>query len=159
MERGLVIGAERRARSLVDLRAIPARTQITKHQCIQGWSGVAAWTGVALADLLGACEPLPNAKYIVFDAFDEHEPGQPYYETIDLELARHSQTILAYEMNGERLPIPHGAPCRLRVETQFGFKMVKYVRSMGLIEDFRVVGGGQGGFRESTRFYGPEAGI
>jgi DMSO/TMAO reductase YedYZ molybdopterin-dependent catalytic subunit len=138
---------------------MPMRSQITKHHCIQGWSGVAAWTGVALADLLGACEPLPNAKYIVFHAFDEHEPGQPYYETIDLELARHSQTILAYEMNGERLPIPHGAPCRLRVETQLGFKMVKYVHSMELIEDFRVVGRGQGGFREDTQFYGPEAGI
>jgi sulfoxide reductase catalytic subunit YedY len=145
--------------SLVDLRAMPMRTQITKHHCIQGWSGVAAWTGIALADLLGACEPLPNAKYIVFHAFDEHEPGQPYYETIDLELARHSQTILAYEMNGEPLPIPHGAPCRLRVETQLGFKMVKYVHSMELIEDFRVVGRGQGGFREDTQFYGPEAGI
>jgi DMSO/TMAO reductase YedYZ molybdopterin-dependent catalytic subunit len=145
--------------SLVDLRSMPARTQITKHHCIQGWSGVASWTGVALADLLAACEPLPGAKYVVFRAFDEHVEGQPYYETIDLELARHSQTILAYEMNGEPLSIPHGAPCRLRVETQLGFKMVKYVLSMEFIEDFRAVGRGQGGFREDTQFYGPEAGI
>jgi DMSO/TMAO reductase YedYZ molybdopterin-dependent catalytic subunit len=145
--------------SLIDLRSMHARTQVTKHHCIQGWSGVAAWTGVALADLLAACEPLPRAKYIVFHAFDEHVEGEPYYETIDLELARHSQTILALDMNGEPLPIPHGAPCRLRVETQLGFKMVKYVHTMEFIEDFRAVGRGQGGFREDTQFYGPEAGI
>jgi len=145
--------------SLSDLRAMKARTQITKHHCIQGWSGVAAWTGVALGDLLEACEPLPTARYIVFRAYDEHVEGEPYYETIDLELARHSQTILAYDMNGKPLPIRHGAPCRLRVETQLGFKMVKYIRSIEFIADYRVVGKGQGGFREDTQFYGPEAGI
>jgi len=145
--------------SLIDLRAMKAQTQITKHHCIQGWSGVAAWTGVALSELLAACEPLPNARYILFRAFDEHVEGEPYYETIDLELARHSQTILAYDMNGEPLPIPHGAPCRLRVETQLGFKMVKYVHSIEVIEDYRVVGRGQGGFREDTQYYGAEAGI
>jgi DMSO/TMAO reductase YedYZ molybdopterin-dependent catalytic subunit len=145
--------------SLVDLRSMPVRTQITKHHCIQGWSGVAAWTGVALADILSRCEPLPNARYIVLHAFDEHVDGRPYYETIDLELACHEQTILAYEMNGKPLSIPHGAPCRLRVETQLGFKMVKYLRSIELIEDYRAIGRGQGGFREDTQFYGPEAGI
>ncbi|MGO9837937.1 MAG: molybdopterin-dependent oxidoreductase [Polyangiaceae bacterium] len=78
---------------------------------------------------------------------------------MDLELARHSQTILAYEMSGEPLPMPHSALCRLRVETQLGFKMLKYVHSVELIEDFRVAGPGQGGFREDTQFYSPEAGI
>jgi sulfoxide reductase catalytic subunit YedY len=145
--------------SLAELRSMPARTQITLHHCIQGWSGVAAWTGVPLAELLAACEPLSIARYVLFRAFDEHVEGVPYYETIDLELARHPQTILAYAMNGEPLPIPHGAPCRLRVETQLGFKMVKYLRSIELVEDYRVVGRGQGGFREDTQFYGPEAGV
>jgi sulfoxide reductase catalytic subunit YedY len=145
--------------SLADLRSMRARTQITLHHCIQGWSGVAAWTGVALADLVAQCGPLPAARYVLFRAFDEHVEGQPYYEVIDLELARHSQTILAYEMNGEPLSIPHGAPCRLRVETQLGFKMVKYLRSIEFIADYRAVGRGQGGFREDTQFYGPEAGI
>ncbi len=145
--------------SLHDLRAMKVRSQITKHHCIQGWSGVAAWTGVALSDVLAACEPLPTARYVLFRAFDEHVEGEPYYETIDLELARHSQTILAYDMNGEPLPIPHGAPCRLRVETQLGFKMVKYLRTIELVEDYRTVGRGQGGFREDTQYYGPEAGV
>lgn len=147
------------ALTLPELRAMPAHRQITLHHCIQGWSGIAAWRGIALAELLARCEPLPEARYVLFHAFDEHVEGQPYYETIDLELARHSQTILAYEMNGEPLSIPHGAPCRLRVETQLGFKMVKYLRSIELIADYRDVGRGQGGFREDTQFYGPEAGI
>jgi DMSO/TMAO reductase YedYZ molybdopterin-dependent catalytic subunit len=145
--------------SLVELRAMPARTQITLHHCIQGWSGIAAWTGVALADVLRRCAPLPGARYVVFRGFDEHLRGEPYHETIDLELARHPQALLAYDMNGARLSVPHGAPCRLRVETQLGFKMVKYLRSIELVEDYRAEGKGQGGSREDVQFYGVEAGI
>jgi sulfoxide reductase catalytic subunit YedY len=145
--------------SLGDLRSMRARNQTTLHHCIQGWSGVAESTGVALADPIARCEPLSTARYVLFHAFDEHVEGHPYYEVIDLELARHSQTILAYEMNGEPLSIPHGAPSRLRVETQLGFKMVKYLHSIEFIDDYRSVGRGQGGFREDTQFRGPEAGI
>lgn len=144
--------------SLTDLRAMPRRTQITKHNCIQGWSAVGEWTGVAVADVLDRCRPLANARYLVLRGFDEHE-GRVYYETIALELARCPQTILAYEMAGAPLSVPHGAPCRLRVETQLGFKMVKYLRSLELVADYRHLGDGQGGFREDTQFYGPEAGI
>ena len=146
------------ALSLADLRAMPKQTQITKHHCIQGWSAVGEWSGVAIAEILDRCQPLPNARFLVLRGFDERE-GRIYYETIDLVLARHSQTILAYEMNGEPLPIPHGAPCRLRVETQLGFKMVKYLRSIELVDDYHQLGDGQGGFREDTQFYGQEAGI
>jgi DMSO/TMAO reductase YedYZ molybdopterin-dependent catalytic subunit len=144
--------------SLADLRALPKQTQITKHNCIQGWSAVGEWTGVAVADVLDRCRPLAGARYLVLRGFDEQN-GRGYYETIDLELARHPQTILAYEMNGVALPIPHGAPCRLRVETQLGFKMVKYLRSIELVQDYRQLGDGQGGFREDTQFYGSEAAI
>ena len=136
--------------SLADLHALPKQTQITKHHCIQDWS--------AVAELLDRCRPLRSARFLAFHGFDEHD-GRAYYETIDLELARHPQTILAYEMNGAPLPIPHGAPCRLRVETQLGFKMVKYLRSIELVQDYQQLGDGQGGFREDTQFYGPEAGI
>jgi DMSO/TMAO reductase YedYZ molybdopterin-dependent catalytic subunit len=144
--------------SLAELRVLPRQTHITKHNCIQGWSAVGEWTGVAVADLLDRCRPLASARYLVFRGFDEPE-GREYYETIDLELARHPQTILAYEMNGATLSIPHGAPCRLRVETQLGFKMVKYLRSIELVQDYRQLGDGQGGFREDTQFDGSEAGI
>lgn len=144
--------------SLDDLRTLPKQTQITKHHCIQGWSAVGEWAGVAVSDVLDRCRPHASARYLVLRGFDEHD-GHVYYETIDLELARDPQTILSYEMNGAPLPIPHGAPLRLRVETQFGFKMVKYLRSIELVEDYRRIGDGQGGFREDTQFYGPEAGI
>lgn len=155
--------------SLDDLRALPKHTQITKHNCIQGWSGVAEWGGVCLTEILKVCEPSPQAKYLVFTSFQLGKQAvkpeltsafqRPFYEVIDMELARHPQTILAYEMNGEQLPINHGAPVRLRVETQLGYKMVKYLRSIELVEDYRHVGSGQGGFREDEQYYGTSAEI
>jgi DMSO/TMAO reductase YedYZ molybdopterin-dependent catalytic subunit/thiosulfate reductase cytochrome b subunit len=145
--------------TLADVRAMRAQSQITLHHCIQGWSGIAQWTGVAMTDILARCRPLARARYLVLRSWQEPEPGVTYYEVIDLELAHHAQTILAYAMNGAPLQIPHGAPCRLRVETQLGFKMVKWVRSIELVEDYRMLGAGQGGYREDVQFYGPEAGI
>ncbi len=112
-----------------------------------------------MTDILARCRPLANARYVVFRSWQQAEPGVTYYEVIDLELASHAQTILAYEMNGAPLQVAHGAPCRLRVETQLGFKMVKWVRSIELVEDYRQLGAGQGGYREDAQFYGPEAGI
>lgn len=112
-----------------------------------------------MTDILTRCRPLARARYLVFRSWQEPEPGVTYYEVIDLELAHHAQTILAYAMNDAPLEVPHGAPCRLRVETQLGFKMVKWVRSIELVEDYRMLGAGQGGYREDVQFYGPEAGI
>lgn len=144
--------------SLDDLRALPSSRQITKHRCIQGWSGVAEWRGVPVSVLLELCRPLSNARFLIFHAWDEPR-GRPFYESIDLRLAHAPQTLLAYEMNGQPLPVPHGAPCRLRVETQLGFKSVKYLRAIELAEDYRRFGEGEGGWREDVQNYGPEAGI
>jgi DMSO/TMAO reductase YedYZ molybdopterin-dependent catalytic subunit len=85
--------------------------------------------------------------------------SKPFYEVLDMETARHPQTILAYEMNGEPLPLEHGAPLRLRVETELGYKMVKYLRSIELIEDYSKIGKGHGGFREDVQYYGSAAQI
>lgn len=125
--------------------------------------------GVCLNEILKECLPSPQAKYLVFTSYQlgkqAVKPGltsayqRPFYEVIDMELARHPQTILAYEMNGEQLPINHGAPLRLRVETQLGYKMVKYLRSIEVAEDYRQIGGGQGGFREDEQYYGASAEI
>jgi DMSO/TMAO reductase YedYZ molybdopterin-dependent catalytic subunit len=149
--------------SLDDLRAMSVTSQITKHNCIQGWSAVGKWTGVYVTEILNRCQPLPEATYLVFTSYglDEHSlDGKnyyPYYEVVDFELAKHPQTILAYELNDEPVPIPHGAPLRLRIETVLGYKMVKYLRSIELVEQYDTVGAGQGGSREDTMYYGKGA--
>jgi DMSO/TMAO reductase YedYZ molybdopterin-dependent catalytic subunit len=155
--------------SLTELRALPKQTQITRHNCIQGWTGIAQWGGVPVSEILRLCQPLPEARYLVFHSLQRgRQAVRPelqeahavhYYEVLDLELARHPQTILAYEMNGQPLPPEHGAPLRLRVETLLGYKMVKYLQAIELVADFRNVGLGQGGFREDFQFYGRGAEI
>ncbi len=139
--------------TLDDLRAMPQHTQITRHNCIQGWTSVGEWTGVHLKDIVELCRPLANAHYIVFHSYSLDTSGREYYESIRLDLASHPQTILAYEMNGHPLPLAHGAPLRLRVETQLGFKMVKWIKRIELVEDFRSVREGLGGSREENKFY------
>jgi methionine sulfoxide reductase catalytic subunit len=151
--------------SLEDLRSLPSQTQITKHNCVQGWSGVGKWKGVRLSEILDRCQPLPAARYVMFVSYGKAQyayggkPLQPFYEVIDLILACHQQTILAYDLNDEPLPLRHGAPLRLRVETQLGYKMVKYLRRIELIADYRTIGEGQGGSREDTQFFGRGAEI
>jgi methionine sulfoxide reductase catalytic subunit len=152
--------------TLAELRRWPKRTQITKHCCIQGWSAVASWDGVSLGDVIRHCRPLATARYVVFYALDDKSTSEPdpaglgqFYGTIDIALGSDPQTILAYDMNGHPLPVPHGAPLRLRVETQLGFMMVKYIRRIEFVHDYRQIGGGQGGWREDQQYYSREAGI
>lgn len=141
--------------SLTELRARPARTQITKHDCVEGWTSIAEWTGVRLETLLDEAGLKPEARYIVFhcfDALDQREDGERYYESIDLIDARHPQTILAWAMNGETLPVPHGAPLRLRVERQLGYKHAKYIRRIEAVESFAHLGRGRGGYWEDRGY-------
>ncbi|MBS2009866.1 MAG: molybdopterin-dependent oxidoreductase, partial [Cyanobacteria bacterium SZAS TMP-1] len=145
--------------SMEDLKMLPKKSQITMHNCIQGWSGIAEWSGVPLSEILKACKPLPNARYLIFHSFMIDDKGRDYYGSLDIEEAGHPQTILAYEMNGQTLPLKYGAPVRLRVETKLGFKMVKYVKAIELVESYKTVGLGQGGYREDTQCFGTVAGI
>ncbi|MBI3810988.1 MAG: molybdopterin-dependent oxidoreductase [Nitrospirae bacterium] len=138
--------------SLSDLRHLPFRTQITRHDCVEGWSAIAKWKGVPLKELLDRVRPLPSARYVVFYCADPDETGQTYYESIDFEDANHPQTILAYEINGQVLPIAHGAPIRLRLERQLGYKMAKYVMRIELVESFKTIGGGNGGYWEDQGY-------
>jgi len=153
------------ALSLEDLRELAAQSQIVKHNCIQGWSAIAQWAGVPLSVLMERVKPLDGATHVAFYAFDDKsatgEPGKTghYYGTIPIYLASNPQTILAMEMNGKPLPIEHGAPLRLRIETQLGFKMVKWVRAIEFVDDISVIGEGQGGWREDQQFYANAAGI
>lgn len=145
--------------SLADLRALPKRTQMTKHHCIQGWTGIAEWGGVSVADILELCQPCATARYLVFHSYSLDHANQPYYESLALDVARHPQTILAYEMNGAPLELPHGAPLRLRVETQLGFKMVKWLRAIEFVEDYVSLRDGMGGSREDNMYYEQSASV
>ena len=140
--------------SLSALRALPARTQITRHDCVEGWSAIAQWTGVPLAQVLAHVRPRADARYVVFHCADPMEPDGTgfYYESIDLEEAVHPQTLLAYEMNGERLPVAHGAPLRLRVERQLGYKHAKYLMRIELVASFAHIAGGRGGYWEDLGY-------
>lgn len=139
--------------SLADLRAMPSRTQITRHDCVEGWSAIGKWTGVPLSEVLAHAGASAKARYVVFYCFDPMwESETKYYESIDMEDAHHPQTILAYELNGEVLPIKNGAPLRLRVERQLGYKMAKYLMRIELVESFAHIGKGKGGYWEDLGY-------
>ena len=142
--------------SLADLRALPARTQITRHDCVEGWSSIGKWTGARLGPLLDQAGLKSSARYIVFHCGDTLEQtldgsGQ-YYESIDLIDAYHPQTILAYAMNDRAVPVAHGAPLRLRVERQLGYKHAKYIMRIEAVDDYKHLGRGAGGFWEDRGY-------
>ena len=147
-----------RSYSLVDLKAKTPRSQITRHDCVEGWSAIGKWTGVPLATLLNEVQLQPDARYIVFRCADDFS-GRPYYESIDLIDAFHPQTILAYGMNDGGLSIGHGAPIRLRVERQLGYKQAKYIMAIEAVASFAGIGQGRGGFWEDAGSYEWYAGI
>jgi DMSO/TMAO reductase YedYZ molybdopterin-dependent catalytic subunit len=139
--------------SLAQLRMMKARTQITRHDCVEGWSAIGKWTGVPLSEVLTLAQPKPAARYVVFHCADPmDDEGTRYYESIDLEDAHHPQTILAYELNGEALPVKNGAPIRVRVERQLGYKMAKYIMRIELVASFKGIGGGNGGYWEDQGY-------
>lgn len=140
--------------SLADLKAMPKQEQITNHFCIQGWSGVAKWGGVRMSHIMSLVKPLPQAKYVMFYSFGEGPEGGLYYDAHIIENMGHELTILAYEMNGEPLPVVHGAPLRLRCENELGFKQVKWIRAIEFVDDFSRIGSGQGGYNEDHEFFG-----
>ncbi len=144
--------------TLDQLKAMPARTQITRHDCVEGWSCIGKWKGVQLGPILDMVQPKPEAKFVVFRCFDSMDgpsldgSDSRYYESIDLDDAHHVQTILAYELNDKPLPVSNGAPLRCRVERQLGYKQAKYVRAIELVESFAAIRGGNGGYWEDEGY-------
>ena len=147
--------------SMAEISRLPARTQITRHDCVEGWSAIGQWTGVPLSLLLKAAGLQLGARYAVFHCADnlegvpakggEQSPGQ-YYESIGLADALHPQTLMAYNLNGRPLEIAHGAPLRLRVERQLGYKHAKYVQRIEITDDFSKIAGGRGGYWEDRGY-------
>jgi DMSO/TMAO reductase YedYZ molybdopterin-dependent catalytic subunit len=143
-----------------ELRAMPSRTQITRHDCVEGWSCIGKWKGAKLGQLLDRAGPLPNAKYVVFRCADSVDnDAVRYYESIYLREAYHPQSIIAYDMNDAPLTIPHGAPLRLRVERKLGYKQAKYILAIDLVDSLAGLGKGKGGYWEDDQGYQWHGGI
>ncbi|MEQ8953273.1 MAG: molybdopterin-dependent oxidoreductase [Gammaproteobacteria bacterium] len=134
--------------SLAELKAMPVHSQVTMHTCDEGWSAIGEWSGVNLAMLLSRAVVRPEAKYVVFHCMDTQRNNAPYYESIDLFAASHPQTMLAYGLNGSDLPEKNGAPLRLRIETQIGYKHAKFVERVELVDSLARIGEGRGGWWE-----------
>jgi DMSO/TMAO reductase YedYZ molybdopterin-dependent catalytic subunit len=141
--------------SLAQLQAMPSRTQITRHDCVEGWSVIGQWKGVRLSHLLNLAQLKPQARFVVFhclDQMDEDDPDSLYYESVDLDDAFHEQTILAWELNGKPVPVENGAPLRARIERQLGYKQPKYLHRVELVSSFKNMGAGSGGYWEDQGY-------
>lgn len=142
-----------RSFSLAELRALPSRTQITRHDCVEGWSAIGKWQGAQLGPLLQSMGLKPNARFAVMHCADNYGGGADmYYESIDLIDGFHPQTILAYNLNSQPLEVSHGAPLRLRVERQLGYKQAKYLMRIEIVERLDGFGRGKGGYWEDRGY-------
>jgi DMSO/TMAO reductase YedYZ molybdopterin-dependent catalytic subunit len=137
--------------SLADLRALRPRSQITRHDCVEGWSAIGGWSGPPLGPILRFARLREQARYIVFHCADDFA-GAPYYESVDLIDAFHPQTILALDLNGAPLPVPNGAPVRVRIERQLGYKHAKYLTGIEARASLGGLYGGKGGFWEDRGY-------
>jgi DMSO/TMAO reductase YedYZ molybdopterin-dependent catalytic subunit len=145
--------------SMEQIRALHRSEQITLHHCIQGWSGIAQWGGLSMPELMRLVRPLPTAKAVIFYSFSEGTDGGQYYDSHPIENMRHPQALLAYQMNDAPLNDIHGAPLRLRAETQLGFKMVKWIEAIEFAADVKHVYQGHGGYAEDHEFFDSMADI
>ena len=134
------------------LKALPQRTQITRHDCVEGWSAIGQWTGPQLGMLLDMAGVRPEARYIVFRCADRLG-GAPYYESVDMNDAYHPQTIVAHALNGEPLPVKNGAPLRVRIERQLGYKHAKYLTGIEAVASLEGIEGGKGGYWEDRGYH------
>jgi DMSO/TMAO reductase YedYZ molybdopterin-dependent catalytic subunit len=137
--------------TLAELRAMQQLAQITRQDCVEGWSAIGKWRGVPLATVIAMAQPKTNARYVIFRCFDKDESGTEYYESLDLHQAAHPQTMLALELNDKPIDPDHGAPVRLRIPTQLGYKSAKWVRKIELAAAFPS-GGSKGGYWEDQGY-------
>jgi DMSO/TMAO reductase YedYZ molybdopterin-dependent catalytic subunit len=138
--------------TLAELRAMPLQTQITRHDCVEGWSAIGKWRGVPLATVIAMAQPKMNARFVIFSCFDKDEDGTEYYESLDLHQAAHPQTLLALDLNDQPLDPDHGAPMRLRIPTQLGYKSAKWVRKITIADAFPKTLLSKGGYWEDQGY-------
>jgi DMSO/TMAO reductase YedYZ molybdopterin-dependent catalytic subunit len=144
---------ERRAvYTLSQLNAMEQTTQITRHDCVEGWSAIGKWSGVRLRDVLAHVRPRDDARYLVFHCMDRDDQNVPYYESLDLHQAMHPQTLLSLRLNDAPLDPDHGAPVRLRVPTQLGYKSAKWVDRIEVVGSFANIYSGHGGYWEDQGY-------
>jgi len=137
--------------TMEQVRAFPQRTQITRHDCVEGWSAIGQWTGPQLSAILDAAGLQPEARFIVFRCADDFS-GTPYYESCDMDDALHPQTLIAHALGGEPLPVRNGAPLRLRIERQLGYKHAKYLTAIEAVATLDGIGQGGGGYWEDKGY-------
>ena len=138
--------------TLNELRALTSLNQITRHDCVEGWSAVGKFGGVPLAKVLSLVKPAADARFVVFHCFDRDDSNNPYYESLNLHQAAHPQTVLALDLNDKPLDPDHGAPVRLKIPTQLGYKSAKWVERIELVANFKNVLGGNGGYWEDQGY-------
>lgn len=142
--------------SLDELRNMPARSQITRHDCVEGWSCIAKWSGTPLGPILDMAGVKPQARFCVYHCYDNIQRTLSgdilYYESSDLVDAYHPQTILSYGLNDQVLPVANGAPIRLRIERALGYKQPKYLHTIELVDDLSPFGRGKGGYWEDLGY-------
>ncbi|MDQ6931951.1 MAG: molybdopterin-dependent oxidoreductase [Candidatus Eremiobacteraeota bacterium] len=138
--------------TLPRLRSMQMQTQITRHDCVEGWSAIGKWSGVSVASILAAVKPKDNARYVVFYCMDRSPDGMPYYESLSLQQAQHPQTLLALDLNGKPLDPNHGAPVRMRIPTQLGYKSAKWIARIQVVASFANIFAGNGGYWEDQGY-------
>jgi methionine sulfoxide reductase catalytic subunit len=139
--------------SLADIERLAKSEKITMHHCIQGWTGIAQWGGLPMKSLVELVRPRANAKAVAFFSFGGSLYGGAYYDTQSLDNVLKAQCLLATEMNGKPLTEVYGAPLRLRVENQLGYKMVKWIERIEFIDSEKSVGLGEGGKNEDDEYF------
>ena len=113
---------------------------------------VAKWSGVRLGSILDLVQPRSDARYVVFHCLDKDDQGTPYYESLDLHQARHPQALLAMRMNNQPIPVDHGAPVRLKVPTQLGYKSAKWIGRIEVVGSYANLYAGGGGYWEDQGY-------
>jgi DMSO/TMAO reductase YedYZ molybdopterin-dependent catalytic subunit len=126
--------------NLFNLKKLPFASMIMQHICVEGWAAIVQWGGIRLLDLARMVQPKDSVRYVLFESADK------YTDSWDLASSLHPQTLLAYQMNGQPLPVENGAPLRLAAPIKLGYKQSKWVTKISFVS--QIPKGGKGYWEE-----------